>query len=466
MLRIESSDVIPARIDSSNQDAFQGRNFTLVKPRWVDDSQASSCKLCHNKFNQIRRRHHCRSCGLVLCNKCCSEKLPLPQFGSELADRVCSACFPIASCVTMSFSPQQEFRLQAALSLSILCRDKPAPVVALGGAHMLVNLAKLTQHSSVDIMVHISSAIHTLLMHTDLVEWFVSIGVLNALSVMLGVPASAAASQQYTVLTESLNSLRTIAKANDSLKLKVAQNACLSASLQLCSRQDPSISLVAATVVSLIAQYQPTHGHILVVPNVLRTILLKISNSEEEQITEQMLKILEVLSKGNDEIKHSITSEDAACGSLLAKVFQTNPKNLQIYVNTASTVGNLATNSIDQVLLQSSFNAVLSALNRSFPNYVTYELIRAAANFAYHQCNSQFLIQNFSTVVKLLNHSNASIQNETFRCLFNLFSNRSMDTIQLLSRNGVESFLTRFSEQSALMENTKNFLNSTKSSYA
>uniref|UniRef100_H2Z8D7 PUL domain-containing protein n=1 Tax=Ciona savignyi TaxID=51511 RepID=H2Z8D7_CIOSA len=175
-----------------------------------------------------------------------------------------------------------------------------------------------------DTLVHISSAIQTLLIHSDLVEWFVSIGVLHALGVLLNIPTLHYDKKQYTVLTESLNSLKIIAKTSDDLKLKVANTSCLSAALQLCSERDASISLVAATVVSLIAQHPRTHDQILAVPNVLRTILFKVSNSADDQITEQMLKILEVLSRGNNEIKHSITAEDAACGGVLAKVFQSN----------------------------------------------------------------------------------------------------------------------------------------------
>jgi len=28
--------------------------------RWVSDESASICALCKNRFNQLRRRHHCR----------------------------------------------------------------------------------------------------------------------------------------------------------------------------------------------------------------------------------------------------------------------------------------------------------------------------------------------------------------------------------------------------------------------
>ena len=46
-----------------------------------------------------------RSCGEVLCNKCCPDKMPLPQYGLDNPERVCTACAPVATSVTMSFSP-------------------------------------------------------------------------------------------------------------------------------------------------------------------------------------------------------------------------------------------------------------------------------------------------------------------------------------------------------------------------
>lgn len=38
---------------------------------WIPDSQASECMVCHAaKFSLTVRRHHCRSCGRIICNSC------------------------------------------------------------------------------------------------------------------------------------------------------------------------------------------------------------------------------------------------------------------------------------------------------------------------------------------------------------------------------------------------------------
>ena len=39
-----------------------------VAPHWVPDSEAPACMKCELKFNLVKRRHHCRGCGRVLCN--------------------------------------------------------------------------------------------------------------------------------------------------------------------------------------------------------------------------------------------------------------------------------------------------------------------------------------------------------------------------------------------------------------
>lgn len=34
-------------------------------PLWIPDSEAISCLHCDMKFTMLKRRHHCRACGLV-----------------------------------------------------------------------------------------------------------------------------------------------------------------------------------------------------------------------------------------------------------------------------------------------------------------------------------------------------------------------------------------------------------------
>lgn len=55
------------------------------KDKWVRDSEAPRCMVCSQLFTFTFRRHHCRSCGKVVCKKCSSRKL--------WSFRVCDVCF-------------------------------------------------------------------------------------------------------------------------------------------------------------------------------------------------------------------------------------------------------------------------------------------------------------------------------------------------------------------------------------
>jgi MAD (mothers against decapentaplegic) interacting protein len=61
-----------------------------VQPYWIPDNLTNNCMQCDNKFTVLRRRHHCRACGLLLCSNCCSEKHFLIYLGNE--GRICGPC--------------------------------------------------------------------------------------------------------------------------------------------------------------------------------------------------------------------------------------------------------------------------------------------------------------------------------------------------------------------------------------
>ncbi|KHN81998.1 Zinc finger FYVE domain-containing protein 9 [Toxocara canis] len=64
-----------------------------VKPVWIADSETASCMLCCAKFTLILRRHHCRSCGRVLCGQCTAYKAVLPYMNdSSKKFKVCEPC--------------------------------------------------------------------------------------------------------------------------------------------------------------------------------------------------------------------------------------------------------------------------------------------------------------------------------------------------------------------------------------
>ncbi len=49
-----------------------------VLPTWEADIATSLCPLCSIRFSFFLRKHHCRSCGRVVCHACSSQTLLLP----------------------------------------------------------------------------------------------------------------------------------------------------------------------------------------------------------------------------------------------------------------------------------------------------------------------------------------------------------------------------------------------------
>lgn len=54
-------------------DIFLAYEKSVVQ--WMPDNQAKECPFCRRSFTLTRRRHHCRLCGDIMCDKC-SQFLP------------------------------------------------------------------------------------------------------------------------------------------------------------------------------------------------------------------------------------------------------------------------------------------------------------------------------------------------------------------------------------------------------
>ncbi|XP_064476562.1 zinc finger FYVE domain-containing protein 16-like [Ornithodoros turicata] len=65
-----------------------------VKPFWIPDVDAPACMLCDTRFTVLKRRHHCRACGKVLCGNCCRYKSKLPCLENK-EGRVCQPCLTV-----------------------------------------------------------------------------------------------------------------------------------------------------------------------------------------------------------------------------------------------------------------------------------------------------------------------------------------------------------------------------------
>ena len=61
-------------------------------PEWTHNS-TEQCERCATYFTLIKRRHHCRKCGAIICQACSSNELLLPGTPYKDPVRVCDGCF-------------------------------------------------------------------------------------------------------------------------------------------------------------------------------------------------------------------------------------------------------------------------------------------------------------------------------------------------------------------------------------
>jgi hypothetical protein len=56
-------------------------------PVWMPDGDLKSmcCAACHVNFNTAKRRHHCRYCGVIVCQDCSAQNLLLDRWLSDEA---------------------------------------------------------------------------------------------------------------------------------------------------------------------------------------------------------------------------------------------------------------------------------------------------------------------------------------------------------------------------------------------
>lgn len=58
---------------------------------WQRNKEVLTCPTCPTKFSSTNRKHHCRSCGMIYCDKCSAKKSKTAS--SKKPVRVCNGCF-------------------------------------------------------------------------------------------------------------------------------------------------------------------------------------------------------------------------------------------------------------------------------------------------------------------------------------------------------------------------------------
>jgi hypothetical protein len=86
--------------DLTREDLEKALNDPYAKVLW--DRDHPTCKLCGASFNLLRRKHHCRRCGMLVCSPCSLFTGMIPNAASPLRcpaaydgtwHRICKNCF-------------------------------------------------------------------------------------------------------------------------------------------------------------------------------------------------------------------------------------------------------------------------------------------------------------------------------------------------------------------------------------
>ncbi|GJT66733.1 FREE1-like protein [Tanacetum coccineum] len=62
------------------------------KDHWVPDEASTKCTSCSSYFGAFLRRHHCRNCGDIFCDKCTQGRIALTAEENAPQVRVCDHC--------------------------------------------------------------------------------------------------------------------------------------------------------------------------------------------------------------------------------------------------------------------------------------------------------------------------------------------------------------------------------------
>jgi len=93
-----------------NRQKQKGLHGTLdvqKAPIMVPDHFVKACQICKTKFTLIRRRHHCRKCGRVVCGPCSTGRIP------DVKDQQIRVC---DKCIEQTKSQREVFRPSSMIS--------------------------------------------------------------------------------------------------------------------------------------------------------------------------------------------------------------------------------------------------------------------------------------------------------------------------------------------------------------
>ncbi|XP_060164696.1 FYVE, RhoGEF and PH domain-containing protein 2 isoform X9 [Globicephala melas] len=92
VIQVGAQFQVRTRIDVASM-KLQSEELGLRAPQWVRDKMVTMCMRCQEPFNALmRRRHHCRACGYVVCARCSDYRAEL-KYDDNRPSRVCLDCY-------------------------------------------------------------------------------------------------------------------------------------------------------------------------------------------------------------------------------------------------------------------------------------------------------------------------------------------------------------------------------------
>ncbi|CAI2370873.1 unnamed protein product [Moneuplotes crassus] len=67
--------------------------FENERIRWIPNDAYENCQICKTEFTVLYRKHHCRSCGILVCDACSPHREYVGGYRDERV-RVCKTCVP------------------------------------------------------------------------------------------------------------------------------------------------------------------------------------------------------------------------------------------------------------------------------------------------------------------------------------------------------------------------------------
>ncbi|XP_031625433.1 rab GTPase-binding effector protein 1 isoform X2 [Contarinia nasturtii] len=83
------------RLSQSLQMELEKIRAADTQVRWQDDEDVDECRSCKANFTVTRRKHHCRHCGSIYCEKCLSKTVASGR--NNKPARVCDVCHTLLS---------------------------------------------------------------------------------------------------------------------------------------------------------------------------------------------------------------------------------------------------------------------------------------------------------------------------------------------------------------------------------